>query len=345
MEQKKNVKNIRELAALLNLSVTTVSRVLNGKATNYRISNATSERVIDAAKRLHYQPNKIARGLKMEKSETLGLIVPDIANPFFASMAKVIEIEARKNGYSLLLCDSNDDVKTERELLELMISRKVDGIIIAPNGIESEHISQVMSDGIPVMVIDRYFALENLPYVTTDNYLGALKAVTYIISQGHIHIACIQGTPFTSPNTERVKGYKDALINHKIPFNESLIVGKDFGEENGYTSTKALWKLTRKPTAIFALNNLIALGVMRAAAELGINIPEDISLLSFDEQPYSAFLSCPLSTIEQKRENIAGLAVQNLLKFINRTTEETPEGIKIEPSLIIRNSVKKIHHK
>ena len=342
MEKQEKVKNIRELAALLNLSITTVSRVLNGKAKLYRISKSTSDRVFEAAHNLQYTPNRIARGLKMEKSETLGLIVPDISNPFFASIARTIEIEARKKGYSLLYCDSMEDENSEKELIQLMVSRKVDGLIIAPVGSESIHIDDIIKQQTPVLVIDRYFPKKTISYITTDNHLGAFKAVEYMIQCGHRNIACIQGIPHTSPNIDRMQGYKDALKRYDIPFHEELIIGTDFGEENGYISTKHLMSKPSKPTAIFAFSNLIALGAIRAANELKLQIPDQMSLLSFDEQPYSAFLACPLSTIEQKKEAIAVLAVDHLLKIINGELKDSLTSIKIAPSLIIRDSVKKI---
>jgi LacI family transcriptional regulator len=342
MENKKSVKNIRELAAILNLSVTTVSRVLNGKADVYRISPVTSKRVMDVAREMNYFPNKIARGLKLERTDTLGLIIPDVANPFFASIAKTIELEARKNGYSLILCDSLDDIDTETELLQLLAGRKVDGIIIAPVGLGKSHIVNIQQAGIPLVVVDRYFPGSNIPYITSDNYKGAFKAVEHIILNGHKRIACIQGIRGISANTERVKGYEDAHLKYNIPFDHGLIVGDDFGEENGYIQTRILLNRKNKPTAIFALSNLISLGIIRALSETGLSIPDDISLVSFDEQPYSAFLASPMTTIEQRREEIGRMSVSVLLEIINNNGAQHDVNIMLEPRLIIRNSVKKL---
>jgi LacI family transcriptional regulator len=342
MESKKNVKNIRELAAILNLSVTTVSRVLNGKADVYRISPVTSKRVMDAARELNYFPNKIARGLKLERTDTLGLIIPDVANPFFASIAKTIELEARKNGYSLILCDSLDDIDTEVELLQLLAGRKVDGIIIAPVGLGKSHIVDTQQAGIPLVVMDRYFPGSNIPYITTDNYKGAFKAVEHIILNGHKRIACIQGIRGISANTERVKGYEDAHLRYNIQVDHGLIVGDDFGEENGYIQTRILLNRKNRPTAIFALSNLISLGIIRALSETGLSIPDDISLVSFDEQPYSAFLASPMTTIEQRREEIGRMSVSVLLEIIKNNGTQYDVNIMLEPRLIVRNSVKKL---
>lgn len=341
MEQK--VNNIKELAGKLGLSVTTVSRVLNGKSEKFRISKETSRKVLDAARKYHYSPNRIARGLKLEKTETIGLIIPDIANPYFGSIAKTIEVEARNNGYSIILCDSLDDEITEAELLQLLADRRVDGIIIAPTGRNSEHVKEIQEQGIPVMVIDRYFPDTSLPFVTTNNYLGALLATEYFIKMGHRIIACIQGINGISANSERVKGYHDALQKHKISINEKLILGTDFGEENGYNQTKKLLTFTERPTAIFALSNLISLGALRAVKEAQLTVPEDISIVSFDEQPFSAFLTCPMTTVEQPREEIGKLAFQNLLKIIGNGNSEKMKNIMLNPRLIIRDSVKKVN--
>ena len=345
MNQNKSVKNIRELAEVLGLSVTTVSRVINGKAESYRISPVTTKRVLEVARKLHYHPNKIARGLKMHKTETLGLIIPDVANPFFASIAKTIEVESRKSGYSIILCDSLDDFATEQELLYLMAGHKVDGIVIAPVGHEHKHIEEIRQAGVPVVVVDRYFSDTNIPYIATNNYLGAFNAVEYIIDKGHKNIACIQGIRGISANNDRVKGYIDALKKHNIPIDNSLLLGDDYSEENGFIQTRLLLNRKNKPTAIFSLSNLISLGVLRAINETRLSIPDDISLVSFDEQPYSAFLASPMTTIAQRKEEIARMSLSVLFEMIENGTVDNEVRIMLEPRLIIRDSVKNLYKK
>lgn len=339
---EKSAKNIKELAEYVGLSIATVSRVMNGKARLYRISDHTSRKVLDAARLLNYSPNKIARGLKLTRTETLGLIIPDIANPFFASIAKVIELESRKLGYSLILCDSMDDTATEKELIQLMWGRKVDGMIIAPVGYEHGHIDAMTKNGVPIIVVDRYFPGHDLPYVTTDNHDGAYLAVDYMLDLGHARIACIQGIQGISVNTSRVQGYRDAMLDHGIVPDDQMVLGHDFGEENGYTQTCMLMQRADPPTAILALSNLISLGVIRALNELKLHIPRDVSLVSFDEQSYSAYLTTPLTTVEQPRDEIARLALQHLLKQIENQTNKPETSVMLKPRLIIRESVKKL---
>ncbi len=338
----KKVNNIKELAHQLKLSPTTVSRVLNGKSEIYRISESTSKKVIAAARKFHYYPNRIARGLKLEKTETIGLIIPDIANPYFGSIAKTIEMEAHQKGYSIILCDSLDDVDTETELLYLLAGRKVDGIIIAPTGKNNANVVELQQQGIPVVVIDRYLPGTSLPFVTTDNYSGALMAVEHLLEKGHRRVACIQGIKGISANSDRVKGYTDALQKYS-KIREEWIAGDDFGEENGYVQTKKLMVQQEKPTAIFALSNLISLGVLRALKELGLTVPDDVSMISFDEQPYSAFLACPMTTVEQPREEIGKLSFGLLLDTINGRQAAETESRILPPRLIVRESVKNIN--
>ncbi len=340
---EKKVNNIKELAGKLGVSVTTVSRVLNGKSEKFRISKSTRRKVLEAARKYHYSPNRIARGLKLEKTETIGLIIPDIANPYFGSIAKTIEMEAHKSGYSIILSDSLDDINTEAELLQLLTGRKVDGIIIAPTGKSSKHVTEIQEQGIPVVVIDRYFPDANLPFVTTDNYTGAFLAVQHLIEMGHRRIACIQGINGISANNERVRGYKEVLQKNNLEVDEALILGIDFGEKNGYIQTQKVLALTNRPTAIFALSNLISLGTLRALKEAGLTVPDDISIVSFDEQPYSAFLACPMTTVEQPREKIGRLAFDFLLKMINEGTSKKIDNLMLQPRMIFRESVKKIN--
>lgn len=341
--QKNDVMTIKKLAQLLNLSVSTVSRVLNGKSEKYRISLSTSQKIIETAKKYNYSPNRIARSLKTSKTNTIGLIIPDISNPFFADIALSIEKELRMRDYSLILCDSGDNYYTETDLIKLLNSHKVEGIIIAPTGTAHKHILDEFNSGLPLIVIDRYFPEIDLPYITSDNFQGGVDAVNYLISMGHKRIACIQGIPQSQPNRERIDGYKEALIQNNIEIDESIIVGNEFSIENGYRQTQILINLDNTPTAIFALSNTICLGVLKAIKEMELIIPDDISLVSFDEQIYSEYLWIPLTTVSQKKNEIGRLAVEVLFQYIgNKVPREKIFNIKLKTDLIPRISVKRI---
>lgn len=297
---------------------------------------------MDAAQKFDYVPNKMARSLKLDKTETIGLVIPDISNPFFADIAKSIEGAARKKGYSIILCDSSDDIKNEEQMLKLLQGQKVDGIIIAPVGTHADHLIQVYESKLPVVVIDRFFPDSKLPYVTSDNFQGAYDAVNYLINQDHRRIACIQGIHESQPNIERVEGYKKALKDNNIVFDENLLVGNGFSKENGLAQTKLLFNLDNPPSAIFALSNLISLGVLEAASVENKHIPDDVSLISFDEQPYSAHLGTPMTTIDQQKNEMGFHSVDYLIKMIENQHSENQLCIRLPTKLIKRDSIRKL---
>lgn len=328
---------IKKIAQLLDLSITTVSRVLNGKAKQYRISQKTEDLVKETATRLNFQPNQIAQNLRLKRTNTIGLAIPDISNPFFANLARTIEIELRRQGKLILLCDTNDNTELERETLSLLIGRKVDGLLVAPVGLYSDHLKQVGQ--VPLVLIDRYFEDLSIPYVATDNQLGAYEATQYLIEKGHQRIACIQGLPNTISNKERIKGFSQAIKDYQLNQDNISLLGGDFSIENGYESALTLLEKTHPPTAIFTLNNQIALGAMQVIQEAGLSIPHDISLISFDEQPYFQLTNPPISTIKQPIEQIGKEAVQSLFRLMTR---QAVENKLLPPTLIERASVNTI---
>lgn len=338
--KNKNV-TLKNIADHLGVSVTTVSRVLNGKSVTYRISKETQKLILDTAKDLNYSVNQLARGLRLQRSQTIGYIIPDISNPFFASIAKSVEKSARKFGYSIILCDSEESTELEKSSIQLLLNRKVDGLIISPVGLETSHLTEISKRKIPIVLLDRYFPELNIPFVTSDNYQGALEAVNLLIESGHKKIACIQGLRKTSPNNDRVKGYMDAHKRNGLPIDQSLMVGDSFGEENGYIETKLLLKKRNAPTAIFAVSNLISLGAIRAITEEGLKVPEDISMISFDDQPYSRFLATPMTTVSQQSGQIGQIATKILIDQIESDTVIEPKGIFLPTRLILRDSVRK----
>src|SRR6185437_16895697 len=173
-------------------------------------------------------------GLRLKRSSTIGLIVPDITNTWFAQLALGIENEARKHNYNIFLSNSNDDIKVEKKSIMLLQNWMVDGIIIAPIGLENEHLIKASKRGTPLVLIDRFFEGIDLPYISSNDYQGSIEANQYLIDNGHRRIACFQGIVGTSPNNHRVKGYKQALEKNKIPFDPALVMGNNFGYNNGY---------------------------------------------------------------------------------------------------------------
>lgn len=335
---KKQVKNIRELSAIVGLSVSTVSRVLNGKAQEFRISEKAAEKIKNAAIEYNYAPSNIARGLKISKTSTIGLVIPDVANPFFASLARYAEIKLREKGYSLIFGDSLDNTDIENDILNLWINRKVEGIIISPVGYDSKYINELAKKDIPVVLVDRHFPDTSLPYVTTNNIKGGRMAAQLFLKYGHTRVACIQGLRNITANNERLRGFREVFHEYGIELSEEYIPGDDFSSENGYHSTQNLLTLQAPPTAIFTLGNYISLGCIKAIKETEKKIPQDISLIAYDEQVYSQFLATPLTTIRQPIEQMAFEAVNMLLNIINGKKIKRKQII-LDPELIVRESV------
>lgn len=322
---------LKELAEKIGVSRTTVSRVMSGNAEKYRISEKTVKKVKAAAEQYGLMPNQVAQNLRLKKTDTIGLLIPDIANPFFANLAQVVEEELRAHGKMLLLCNSNENTDLEAETLTNIVRRQIDGLLVAPVGLSGDHFQSLA--GKPIVFIDRYFYDLDIPHVSTDNHAGAYKATRYLLDQGHKRIACIQGLRATVSNQDRVVGYERALKESGATPN---VLGDGFTIENGYDSALELLSLEEKPTAIFTLNNLIAVGALQALRERNVKVPEDMSLISFDEQPYFALTSPPVTTIRQPVKQIAKEAVQKLLVRLNG---ESTTSLMIQPEIIERKSV------
>ncbi|MDZ7371747.1 MAG: LacI family transcriptional regulator [candidate division KSB1 bacterium] len=331
---------LRKIAEMVGCSDSTVSRVLNGKARQYRISAETEQQILKLAKELNFVPNPLAASLRTHRTLTIGLVIPDVSNPFFAGIVPVIQGQCRKAGYSVLLANTEEKTRVEVDSVAMLHKRQIDGLIIAPVGERFDHLLELREKGLPIVLIDRYAPDLPFPYVTSDNFRGAYDAVTYLIECGHVHIACLQGVPYTSPNQERVAGYRQALEDAGIPFNEDWVAGDSFIEENGYYETRILMKDVPRPTALLALSNLIALGAMRAVHEEHLRIPADVSLIAFDDQPFFQFFQPPLTAIAQPYQEMGQKAIEYLLRELKDSHEPHKLALKLPVKLIRRGSVK-----
>ena len=332
--------NIKDIAEVTNLSITTVSRVLNGKAEQFRISEKSEKKILEVAEALNYIPNQIAVNLQSGKTKTIALIIPSLNNPFFSRIASQINLELQRMGYVTLVSDSDENCEIERVELNQIFSRNVEGIIIVPCGDTPHHLKLIQDQNIPVVCLDRYFEGLDIPFVSTDNYQGAYAATQHFIRNGHTNIACIQGMASSMPNKLRIKGFKAAL--KKAGIKGSSISGYDFSVQNGYSETLLLLHKKVKPTAIFAMSNTIALGCMKAIKENNCRIPEDISLMAFDDHPYLDYLSTPLTSIAQPVEDICKIAVRLLFSRINNE-EVKADQVLLQPTIKFRESVKQLN--
>jgi LacI family transcriptional regulator len=332
---------LRDIAEKTGVSVSTVSRVLHDNSQKNKISVETKEKVKKAAKELGYRINTLARGLRLQKTYEIGVIVPDIENPFFSSVTKSLAGELRKGGYNFIVYDTDEDIVIERSAIKSLLEKRVDGLIIASVGQEFSHIQKIRDLHIPLVMIDRCFDSLDVDSVSVDNVKGALFAVNHLIKEGHSRIAFIQGLPGTYANETRLQGYRQALKDANIAVDEHLIVGDDFRSLNGYLETKHLLKLPSPPTAIFTAGDLIALGTLEACRENGINIPADLSLITFDDPIFSSYLSPALSAIEQPIKKMTEMAVAMLYRRM-RNPDDERRKVLLEPKLNVRNSVARL---
>ena len=315
-------------------SISTVSRVLSGNAAKYRISQRTVARVTEEVKRCNYTPSLLAKGLRTNRTDTIGLLIPNIENSFFAGVAGVVIRESRNYNYKVVVVDTQEDERNEQDGLSALLARRVDGIVAAPCGSNSELLSS------PKSHIGAQTRNGLISYVTTDNYRGAVMATEYLLENGHRRIACIQGTPHSMPVRDRVRGFGDTLRAHGLG-DRIVVTGEDFSVQNGYLETKLALAREERPTAIFALSNLILLGVVKAVHESGLRIPDDISVVSFDDNMLFNYLDPAITCIGQPTDEIGTLAVKLLIRAV-REPGAAPSHLHLPPSLIIRRSVRNL---
>lgn len=328
-----------DIARKSGLSVSTVSRVLNKKTKKYRISRDVETTVLRAAKELNYRPNQLARSLRLKKTQTIGLVAPDISNPFFAQIIKTIQTEVHKRHYSLVVCDSDENLELEVEHTNLLFSKGIDGLIVMPVGQQYQHFVFLLENGVPVVTVDRGFDELKTNMVVIDNYGGAFQAVEHLLTRGHRRIAIIQGLPDTFTSIGRLQGYRDALKKFGVAVDENLIVGRDFRKESGYIETKFLLQSAKPPSALFTTSDLITLGALQAITEEGLDIPGDISLVAFDDLESAEFFHCPITAVAQPKETLGEVAVKLLSDELSNPGQHELRKIVLKPTLILRNSV------
>ncbi len=329
---------IQSISEQTGYSVSTVSRVLSGKAQRSRISQKAIDIIRAEAKRVNYTPNLLAQGLRTSRTYTIGLTVPGIDNPFFATLASTVIENLNLAGYHTLLADSLENEKDFGNSLMMFRSRSVDGIIAVPVGNPTKLMDEI-TGSIPTVLIDRYFEGTTLPYICTDNHSGGYMATEYLISRGCRNILSIQGVEDSTPSKERVRGFLDAINANSDKHIEYAVVGDAFSVENGYDQVKRIFSEGVKYDAVFAYSSTILLGAIRAFRELGIKIPEQVGIISFDNNGFLDFLDPAVTRIEQPLTEIGRLASQVLIDIIeNRHQDLPPVQRLIAPTLIVRDS-------
>lgn len=328
---------IKDIAKKAGVSITTVSRVMNDKLGG--ISQETRERILKIVDEMNYQPNALARSLVTKQSLTLGLVLPNISNPFFPEMVRGVEDLASQHGYSVFLCNTDDDEEKEKHYIQLLKEKYVDGIIFSSNNRYSEkHYEILQKANIPFVLIDRGEEDGNSPYngVFIDNEKGAYLATKHLIEYGHKGIACLTGPKQVGTAKRRIRGYQKAMMEANLPIH---LINGDFRMKDAYIATKKLLP-SEEITAIFASNDLMACGIYQAAYELGIKIPEDLSVVGFDDIQLVEALTPKLTTIRQSSYTLGKTAAEMIIQEL-KEKKIAKQVVILDPALVIRQSTKR----
>lgn len=332
---------LQDIAAQCGCSITTVSRVLNGNSEKFRISRQTADAVMAEVVRSGYVPSFTAQSLRNKRSGMIGLLLPSIANPYFADMASHVVSELYKSDYTAILVDTMEDATRLNKSARDLMLRRVEGMIAVPCG-DDPSILEMIGRALPVVLVDRFYEKTSLSYVTTNNFKGGYEGTQLLLRAGHRRIACIQGERDSMPNRERVEGYRQAMGEAGLS-DYIQVAGNEFSVQNGYLATKLFLCEQEPPTAVFALSNTILLGALRAIRESALSVPGDVSLISFDDNLYMDYLTPAITRVGQPVENMAKLAVKILCNQLDQSGAVAAiSQIRLLPSIIPGESVRTV---
>ncbi|MEN3202123.1 MAG: LacI family DNA-binding transcriptional regulator [Atribacterota bacterium] len=326
--------SIKDVAKLAGVSVSTVSRVINKRG---KTSKETEEKVWRAIEILQYRPNLLARSLRSQKTKLLGLLVPDIDSPFFARLAKYIEEAAYQKGYNLILCNVGEDPKREKDYLEVLVQRQVEGIIFPRVSDESLLVRIPYLSKIPYVILDRTLEKEEAPTVKLDNIAAGMLAATHLLKLGHRKFACITGPQKISVSRERLEGFLTTLIQAGISVENIFVVEGDFKIDGGRKGMERILDHLSPPFALFCMNDMMAFGAIQVARERGWQVPRDISVVGLDNNPLCEVFSPPLTTVAQPFDQIAKAGITLLCKLIEGK-KVRKKSITVLPYLVTRQS-------
>ncbi len=330
---------IKDVANLAKVSATTVSFVLNNNLSE--VSEETAKKVRSAAKELGYVPNIRARNFAKQKSEFLAFVIPDLSNPFYTIFAQTIIEELKDSDYTLAILTTNKEKDNHQQILKLLSNASFDGAIIVSKLFEASTFNEITQNFMPFIMLDEYIDDKNIPIVSNDNYLGGHLAGEYLIAMKHTNIACITG-PVNSPNSlMRLKGFRETLAENGVELSDSNIYFGDYSFESGYLTAQNILGKSENVTSIFCFNDVMAMGAVRAIREQGLSVPEDISIVGYDNINNISELSLSLTTIDQNITEMGKSAVKLLLDTINQR-EGKGKKLTIKPTLVKGGSVKKL---
>ncbi|MCM3791341.1 LacI family transcriptional regulator [Domibacillus indicus] len=323
---------IYDVAEKAGVSISTVSKVLNNTG---NLAEKTRNKVKAIMLELNYQPSVAASVRK--RIQTIGLLIPDIANPFMAEIARVIENHVKRYGYSLLICSTDNDLKNEVEYVSILKQKYSDGIIVATGLKREEAVKELIKTDIPIALLSRDVPSLAVNTVLVDDYLGGYEATNHLISLGHQKIAMITEDTVFSTLQARVNGYKKALEEAGLSYDENLVLTNNTSLEEGKKSIMSLLKKFNPPTAIFASTESLAIGAMQGAHELNLKVPDEVSIIGFDDTVLSTVCEPPLTTIAQPIEEMGEKVVELLIEEIEKK-KESKQRVMLSPKLIVRKS-------
>ncbi len=326
---------IKDVAKQAGVSTATVSYVVNG---TQHVSDETRQRVLDAVEKLEYRPSALARSLRIQRTRTIGLILPQLSNVYFTVAAHGIEEVLQENGYSLIISESDENPETEEKIIRVFDSLQVDGLIVAPSGHRQSRLREVIRGKYPTIFLDRRPTCAEGDMVLLDNYQATNEAVSLLIERGHRRVGMILGEQRFSTTRDRIRGYKAALRGAGIAFDADLIRNGGFGVESGLRFCEELLSLDSPPTALFMASSNMTLGAFTKIRELGLSIPGDVALIGCDDLPWAEATTPSLSMIFQPSAVMGKLTAELLLKRIDHPGRAF-ETIYIPTELRLRGSV------
>ncbi len=338
---KFNQVTIKDIARELGISPSTVSRALKDHPD---ISTETKKVVHALAEKLNYQPNIVALNLRQKKTNTIGVIIPELVHFFFSTVISGVEDVAYQAGYSVILAQSNESYEREKTDIKALFNSRVDGMLISVSRETKnfDHIESIISKGVPVVFYDRMYNNPSTSKVIVDDYIGAKEAVEHLIDQGYKRIAHLEGAPSLIISADRKRGYIDALKEHKMEIKDSMIQECPSGsQEDGNRATKKLLAMPNPPDAIFTNNDPMAIGAMMAIKEKGLRIPQDVGLVGFSNWSYGSLIEPSLTTVDQPGFEMGQEAARLLIRQIeagDKDQEPQPETKILKTKLIVRDS-------
>ena len=327
-----------DLARELGVSMTTISRALSD---HHSIGLAMKQKVLKLSKKYNYQPNRMASALRKGKSQLLGIVVPYIEGRFFPSVVHGIETAARKAGYNVIICQSNEDVAQERRNLDTLLSAQVAGVLVSLSRTTRDfrHFDKIRSRGLPLVFFDRIVEGDNVNAVVLNDQEGGYISTRHLLSQGCRRIAHLAGPQHLNIYKNRRQGYLDALREAGLPEDESLMTYSDMAQQDGVEGMRQLLASASPPDAVFAGGDYCALGAMQEALRQGLRVPEDMAISGFSNEPFTVVTDPTITSVDQRCEEMGQAAVRLLLEVIEATgTAFTPRQVMLQPELVVRGS-------